>query len=313
MQRYLVLCLSLLLALAMAGCGDSNTPQVSKIAYIHVTGGLSGTTFSRENFGQLRANASGYAYSIMTMNVDGTDQQTVLDTNEYIGGVELSRDGKKIIYIGYDSTSGYDQVYLLDVTSKQSTQLTTSAEYKYDVMFTPDGKTAIYRSYTGSYGAQLWSVPTAGGNEKLVATSDSICLHEPHVSLDGSKVVFDFHDETYSDALGYVNTDGTGYHVVANTSGIYTPAFSADNKKVFYADWSGSMPILKSMNIDGTNVTTLITSGASIDPYPVGSKVLVLWDTTGDYVDLDIYSINPDGSSPKKLTSGGINFMQWVD
>lgn len=311
MQRYLVLCLSLLLVLAMVGCGDSNTPQITKIAYIHVTGGLTGTTFSKENLGQLRANASGYAYSIMTINVDGTNPQTILDTNNYVGGVELSRDGKKIVYIGYDGT--YEQVYVLDVATKQSTQLTSSVEYKYDAMITPDGTTVVYRAYTGSYGAQLWSVPLAGGNEKLIATSDSICLHEPHVSLDGTKVVFDFHDETSSDAMAYVNIDGTGYHAVANTSGIYTPAFSADNKKIFYADWSGSMPVLKSMNIDGTNVTTLLTSGASLDPYPIGDKILAVWDTTGSYIDLDIYSMNQDGSSPKKLTSGGINFMQWVD
>ncbi len=319
--------MAVLLFLGMLGCGDStNSIQpVTTIAYVHtnssalptLTYGTRPSLAARDTIERTRPRLSittGTYYSINTINIDGTNQKTVITTDEYIYGVDLSRDGKKIAYIGYDANSDYYQVFSLDVATQQSTRLTSSSVEKYDAMFTPDGSYVIFRAYSDTTGnAELWKVAVSGGTETKIATSTSICLHEPHISLDGTQVVFDYHDATHSDVLGFVNFDGTNFQTVANTTSVYTPALSADNSKIFYANWPEYYPVLYSIKKDGTGATQLVSTGASIDPYPVGDKVLFVWDTTGDYTDLDIYSINPDGSSPTKLTSGGLNYMHWYD
>lgn len=325
MRRVVLLFAAVLLVVAMVSCGDSNTtnlPTVSAIAYVHVNGGTPASTFltkrslsERDSIERQRPKLSittGTQFSINTMNVDGTNIKTIVTTDEYIYGVDLSRDGKKITYMGYDDATGYDQVFLLDVATKQSTRLTTSSSYKYDAMFTPDGSYVIFRAYSETTGnAELWKIGVSSGTETKIATSTTICLHEPHVSLDGTQVVFDYHDDTHSDAIGIVKMDGTGFTTVPNTTYVYTPALSAAKTSIFYADWYDDMPQVHSVKSDGTGATLLVDSGASIDPYPVGSKVLFVWDTTGDYTDLDIYSMDSDGSNPKKLTSGGLNYMHW--
>ncbi len=255
---------------------------------------------------------AGTYYSINTIGVDGTNQKTIVTTDEYIYGVDLSRDGRKIAYISSDPDSGYYQVFSLDTATGQSTRLTSTSSEKYDAMFTPDGNSVVYRAYTGSAGnAELWKVSSTGGTETIIATNSGICLHEPHVSLDGTQVVFDYHDATHPDVIGYVNIDGTGFTTVPNNMYVYTPALSLDKSRVFYSDFLNDYPVLSVIKKDGTGLTPLVSTGLSIDAYPIGDKVLFLWDTTGDYTDLDIYSMNPDGSSPLKLTNGGRNFMHW--
>lgn len=324
MRRAVLMCAVVLLFLAMVGCGDNTSPRVSAIAYVHVNSTPTITSFATkqslasrdaiERHGAKRSITTGTQYSINTMNVDGTGVKTVLTTDEYLGGVDLSRDGKKIAYTAYDATTSSYQVFVLDVATKQSTMLTSSTTSAYDAMFTPDGKSIIYRDYTGIvsgyYVAELWKVSVNGGAPTKITTSSGICLHEPHISVDGTQIVFDYHDATHSDAIGIVNIDGTNFKTVPNSTWVYTPALSTDKATVFYADWAESDPQVYSVKTDGTGARALVSTGYSIDPYPVGDTVLFGYDD-GTYIDLDIYSMKPDGSSQKKLTSGGINYMHW--
>lgn len=325
MKKFILLYIAVCVLIFLVGCGDSNpNVQQTAIAYVHVTS--SGTPAStlyfemRQESHNLRARAvlpraGSTTFSINTMNVDGTNQKTIITTNEYIYGVSLSKDAKKIAYVKWDSTSNANQIYLLDVASKESTRLTTTSDNKSDAMFVPNGSAVIYRAYTSTVGeylyAQLWSVPVAGGTPTAIATSPNICIHEPHVSLDGTMVLFDYHQLDVSSALGSVNINGTGYKSIVTTgANFYTPAFSTDKSRIYYADWT-SIPKLTMSNADGSNAKALLTTGASLDPYPVGNKVLFIWDTTANYTEIDIYSMDPDGTNQKKLTNGGFNYMHY--
>lgn len=310
MHRLLVLSLAVLLVLAMVACGDSSNLQIKSIAYVHVPASAPSSALLMRS-GEARPRVSGNQYTIMTMDLDGTNQKTIFTSSDYIMGADLSRDAKKIAYVGYDPATDYDQVFILDVATKEPKKLTSSLEYKYDTMLTPDGKNVIYRAYTGTYGAQLWSVPTAGGTEKAITTSDSICIHEPHVTLDGKQVVFEFHTSSSYGVLGMVNIDGSGYKAVANTTEMYAPALSSDKKSVYYVIWD-SEPQIYVANADGTSPKAIITQGYSVDPYPVGSKVMFSWDPSSQHQNLDIYSMNPDGTGQTKLTNGGVNYMHWI-
>lgn len=225
MKKFILLCMAVCVLIFMVGCGDSNpNMQQTVIAYVHVTssGTPASTLYSemrQESDNHLGARAvlpraSSTTFSINTMNVDGTNQKTIITTNEYIYGVSLSKDAKKIAYVKWDSTSNANQIYLLDVASKELTRLTTTPENKSDAMFLPNGSAVVYRAYTSTVGeyiyAQLWSVPVAGGTPTAIATNPNICIHEPHVSLDGTTVLFDYHQQNVNSALGSVNINGTG-------------------------------------------------------------------------------------------------------
>lgn len=288
MRKCIWLCLGLILILGFASCGDSGSSQlISKIAYIH-----EGAT----------------ANSIVVMNTDGTGQDTVT-SGGYYQGVDLSRDGKTIVTIGDDY-----QLYTINVASGQTTQITTDLYDAYDAMFTPDGTKIIFRSYTGDSGAQLYSINVNGTGLTQITTDPNICLHEPHISLDGSKIVFDFHDSTHSDVLAHVNIDGTGFTVVNSVDGIYTPAFSSDMKKVYFSRYNSTSKIsnLFVVNVDGSGESTLLATGNSIDPIPVGSKIIFASEqTTPATGATDIYSINADGTGLKRLTTDGHNWLNY--
>jgi Tol biopolymer transport system component len=174
-------------------------------------------------------------------------------------------------------------------------------------------------------------VPTPGGNTLLVvdfATNKStVVFHEdgrsvlgPQWSPKGDAIIFGvghfgaffngFHDLFLSKPdrvdggaqVALINSDGSGFHELTtgpNNNGF--PSMSPDGKRFVYRTFGPDGDGLRVMTLETKAVTTL-TKG--YDNFP-------LWSPRGDLImfsrvqqgDYEIYTIKPDGTGARRLTS----------
>ncbi len=174
-------------------------------------------------------------------------------------------------------------------------------------------------------------VPTPGSNNLLVVEASSgkatVLFHDatrsvlgPQWSPSGDAVIFgvghfgaffnDFHDTFFSKPdridggaqVGMVNADGTGFReVTTGPNNNSFPSMSPDGKRFVYRTFGLEDNGLRVMDLQTRAVTTL-TDG--YDNFP-------LWSPRGDLImfsrrvdnDYEIYSIKPDGTGLRRLTS----------
>jgi len=102
--------------------------------------------------------------------------------------------------------------------------------------------------------------------------------------------------------VGIVNTDGSGFHLI--TSGNSNNAFGSfapDGKHIAYRTTGPEGDGLRIMTLDNRTVTVLTNEW---DNFPV-------WSPRGDLIafirrigaDFQVFTIRPDGTGPKQLTS----------
>ena len=102
--------------------------------------------------------------------------------------------------------------------------------------------------------------------------------------------------------LAVINPDGSGFREItlgANNNGF--PSMAPDGKRVVYRTFGPDGEGLRLMNIDSGAVTTLTTG---YDNFPIwsprGDRIVFSRVVEGDY---EIYTIAPDGTGAKRLTS----------
>jgi Tol biopolymer transport system component len=184
---------------------------------------------------------------------------------------------------------------------------------------------------SGERYAMTTYVPPPGGNNLLVVESGSgkstIVFHQdgrsvlgPQWSADGDAIIFGigkfgaffngFHDLFLKAAdrvdggaqIAMVNADGSGFRELTtgpNNNGFPSP--SPDGRRFVYRTFGPGGEGLRVMNVD-TNAIATLTSG--YDNFP-------LWSPRGDLImfsrldkgDYEIFTIKPDGTGLRRLTS----------
>jgi dipeptidyl aminopeptidase/acylaminoacyl peptidase len=146
-----------------------------------------------------------------------------------------------------------------------------------------------------------------GGNLKQL-TNDSRANHDPSLSPDGTKIVFDSDRDGQQNGgqteIYIMDADGSNQvNLTNNLAFDYHPTWSPDGKQIaFVSSRSGKVPKIFIMNADGSNPTQ-ITQGLGEDTNPDWSsqdKIAFVRNAGGGS---EIHSINPDGSGEAKLTS----------
>ena len=281
----------LLLTLLTVSCGDSSG------------GGNGGGTASQPRFVYLHFDQVTQKY-VFHLSDGGSLDRTV-GTPGFYGYATLSPDGKYIAYINYAAGSTAE-VYVLDVNSLVTTRVTyTGIRQNYNVQWLDNTK-LLYRSYrTGNFGAQLFISDLSGGNEQLLQTEYDICVHDPRVSPDGSRIIFYYHSVTSPHAIGSVNVLGTNYQTLNQLPG-NAPAYSSDNAQFYYSDYSAATPQIAVAGLDGSNSKPLTSANSNYDPAPSGQQ-RVLYVQTDSSGRSEIYSMKPDGSGKTQVTNTGGN------
>ncbi len=199
-----------------------------------------------------------------------------------------------------------NELFLLDLVSREETPLLTELGQVSEASFTPDGKKLIFTRFdeTVKDSSNLWLYDFET-KEKTLLTTDPGLQYSPHVSPDGKKVV-------------YVAGKGWGTHEIwvldleskektrltENETYDLAPEFSPDRSKIAYSsNLMGNYDIWM-VDADGKNPHK-ITKPLGMESFPSwspdGSRLVIASQKGGN---LQIWSIDLEGKDWKQLTDG---------
>ena len=229
-----------------------------------------------------------------------------------------SADGKLVVY------------QKADFTARPQNQLLYSwdpqHEYRYtDVFpsFSKDGKLSItdLNSQMGNPTTAISVLDADGSNQKDVYHDPMGAAMMQSWSPDGKQLVFGFGGffgarSNKPAQLMIVNADGTNPHSI--TEGLPNagfPSWSPDGKHIVYRVWGDvNTRGLRILNLDDHSAKTLTTDWDDFPFYsPTGDRIVFTRHV--DNIDFEVFSIRPDGSDLKRLTTlpGNDGHATWID
>ncbi len=154
----------------------------------------------------------------------------------------------------------------------------------------------------------LWQAADAEPRQ-LTNFPDGAC--QPDWSPDGQKIVFISpcpanQDEYANAAMFILNADGSGLRPLdTRPGGDFTPAWSPDGKTIAFTTLRDPIRHIYLYDLE-TNKTSRLSPPSSNDAHPDwapdGSKVVFETTRAGD---LQVWTVNPDGSSPREFSPAG--------
>ncbi len=185
-------------------------------------------------------------------------------------------------------------------------------EYRYtDVFpsFSKDGKLLLTRKDGDS---SLDIMNADGSNRQEVFASKGGAAFSPHWSPDGQWIVFGYGGflqarNRQPAKIMMVKRDGT--NLTTLTEGMPNagfPSFSPDGKHIVYRVWGGDTQGLRIMNVEDKSVRILTTDYDNL-PYwsPDGERIV--FTRRHDGFNFDVFTMKPDGSDVKRLTTSPAN------
>jgi Tol biopolymer transport system component len=189
-------------------------------------------------------------------NVDGTNVRALEETAST--GVEpilprFSPDGSQIVYQAKGGGVSVGDLFLVDVSTGQTTQLTdlkkaASGLYAMAPSFSPDGKTVLFHRPHANYSDEpsnflkqswdVWSVPATGGRPELLLRN----AVGARLSPDGRTIIYfkSSHRDPFIGDMWVADTDGTDTRILVR-GGVATLSaeWSPDATRIAYARWAG--------------------------------------------------------------------------
>jgi TolB protein len=180
-------------------------------------------------------------------DLDGSDARALEETRGDLAGPQWSPDGSSIVYQGGMGGLSIGNLYVIDVTSGQVSQITeteaveTENLYYMSPTFDPTGTTVMFHMPTGEGDRErfdLWSVPVTGGELTLVRRSATFGDYSP----DGTQIAF-VEDRDSPAALFVVPAAGGDVRKVATDASV-VPRWSPDGTRIVYNDGSGRVYVV---------------------------------------------------------------------
>jgi TolB protein len=174
--------------------------------------------------------------------------------------------------------------------------------------FSPDGRRLAFSEPAGGPTWAISVMDADGRNPKRVYFEKGAAAMAPRWSPDGRQLVFgvsgDFSSRGISGRIVEMNADGSNLRVLTTGAGAGFPSFSPDGGRLVFRVWG------KAEDERGLRILTLATgavtrlTGSDYDTFPG-------WSPRGDLIaftswrndDFDIYTIRPDGTGLKRLTT----------
>jgi Tol biopolymer transport system component len=155
----------------------------------------------------------------------------------------FSPDGKKLIYMG--DRNGQQDIWSIDIATKNETQLTQNTTLDDGPEYTPDGS-HIYFNSVRSGSMKIWRMKPDGSNQEQV-TFDEFNDWFPHISPDGKQILYisfpaDMDPTThpfYKNVMLRIMPFGGGVpqsiaYIYGGQGTINTPSWSPDGKYVAF-------------------------------------------------------------------------------
>jgi len=232
----------------------------------------------------------------------------------------------KIAYVSDRDMERHFQVYIMDSDGSNQTRLTQDSQNYLHPRFSPDGSKIVFYSHLHDYDDEIYIINSDGSNHiNLTKTLGNDNF--PQFSPDGSNIVFSS-DRDGNREIYLMDVNGNNQLRLTNNDVIdHAPQFSPDGSKILFfsidSNWAYNV---YTMDLDGHNLKNL-TSESLYFHFPIniddsfniiywyapqyspdGSKI-VFTSYSYSELNIDIYIMNSDGSSQRRLTSTpGYNF-----
>ncbi len=216
-----------------------------------------------------------------------------------------SPDGRTVVYekVDFAPLAQNTPLYSWDAT----------AEYRYSDVFPTiarDGKLVVTEKAVSDGAISIMDAD--GANKVRIFTASSGAAFAPAWSPDGDWIAFGVggylqNRKTQSATLMLVKRDGSGARALTgDTVNAGFPSWSPDGKHIVYRVWGGSTWGLRILDLDEQRIRVLTTEYDNLPFWsPDGSRIT--FTRKHDANNFDIYTIRPDGSDLRQLTTSAAN------
>ena len=215
---------------------------------------------------------------LYTIQPDGSDLTFLQEIESSDAGYPvLSPDGQNIAYLEQGD------IYIVGRDGSDSVNVTNSPDLTEAFpAWSPDGQRLLFGSVEGVVG-----IIDTNGNNRIRLTEVGLAYHQVW-SPDGQQVAFIAQREGAVD-LYLINADGTGLvNLTQDADRERYPTWSADGQRLAFI----SELVLKTINVDGTNMTSVLNDG---DPKnSLLSISQLVWSPTEDRLAFVATPITPE-------------------
>jgi len=163
------------------------------------------------------------------------------------GAPSFSPDGRKLV-ITLGGVDGNLDIYVLDITSRQTTRLTTHRAIDTEGTWSPDGRT-IYFTSDRSGGPQVYRISASGGTPERVTFEGSYNAR-PRLSPDGTRLAM-VHNDRGNFRIAVMNIARKDLLVLSTGQQDESPSFAPNSDSLIYATRQGGDGVLETVSADG--------------------------------------------------------------
>jgi TolB protein len=163
------------------------------------------------------------------------------------GAPAFSPDGRKLV-ITLGGVEGNPDIYVLDITSRQTKRLTTHRAIDTEGTWSPDGK-FIYFTSDRAGGPQVYRVSANGGSPERITFEGSYNAR-PRLSPDGTRLAM-VHNDRGSYRIAVMNIERRDLLVLSRGRQDESPSFAPNSDSLIYATREGGDGVLETVSADG--------------------------------------------------------------
>lgn len=182
------------------------------------------------------------------------------------GAPSFSPDGRKLV-LTLGGLDGNLDVYVLDLTTREKTRLTTNRAIDTEGSWTPDGRMIYFTSDRGG-GPQIYRVPATGGTPERVTFTGGYNAR-PRLSPDGTKLAM-VHLDRGNYRIAVMDLKSQDVLVLSQGRQDESPSFAPNSDTLIYATRQSRNGVLETVTADGL-VRQRLTSGEGDVREPVWS------------------------------------------
>jgi len=163
------------------------------------------------------------------------------------GAPSFSPDGRKLV-ITLGGVEGNPDIYVLDITSRQTKRLTTHRAIDTEGTWSPDGR-YIYFTSDRAGGPQVYRISANGGTPERVTFEGSYNAR-PRLSPDGTRLAM-VHNDRGNYRIAVMNIERKDLLVLSTGRQDESPSFAPNSDSLIYATRQGGDGVLETVSADG--------------------------------------------------------------